>query len=174
MAPRRSDLTIERLHPPGRTAIARDHEQRADNRQVLERINEGLGIFGRGLIPEIVEIESRRSHKEDHKNCKEPRAEIERDHQSANDLENSGRYGEHLRRGHSRHAFELRCIGGKQCRNDNLGGDEFRRGSNRKKLCYARIDKQNREQNSPENDKRWHGRPHCAGKSVARGGKVGL
>ncbi len=68
-----------------------------------------------------MEIEGYRGHEEDQKNRKEPCAEIERDHQSADDLEGPYGNGEYLRRRHSRHGFKLRRIGNKQRGNDDFG-----------------------------------------------------
>src|ERR1700687_1582558 len=90
------DLTVDGPRRARRPTIACDHEQRADDREILQRIHQGLGAFRRRLIPEIMEIEGHRGHEEDQENGKEPRAEIQRDHQSADDLEGPDRNGEHL------------------------------------------------------------------------------
>ena len=65
--PRRWQSPASGLHVPvGRfirprpAAVACDHEQRADERQVLQGVDQRLGIFGRRLVPEIVEVEGRR------------------------------------------------------------------------------------------------------------------
>src|SRR5216684_3981682 len=107
-----------------------------------------------------MKIESCGGHKENQKNGEEPRGEIERNHQAADDLEGANRDGKHLRRRHSRHRFKLRGIGSKKCGNSNLGGDEISGGLNAEKLGRPRIDKKHGEQNSPESNERWHDRPH--------------
>src|SRR6266849_4452472 len=62
-------IAIDGFHRPRRPAISSDHEQRADDRQILQRLHEGLGAVGRRLIPEIMEIEGHRGNVEDQKNC---------------------------------------------------------------------------------------------------------
>src|SRR6266436_1928353 len=141
-----------------RPAISRDDEQRTDDRQTLQRVHEGLGILGRRLIPEIVEVIDCRGDEENQKNGKEPYAEIEGNHQSGDDLESSNSNGKHLRSGHSRHRFQLRGVGNKEGGNDDPGGNKISGGLNAKKLGRPRIDEKHGEQDSSESNERWHGR----------------
>src|SRR5258705_7144420 len=153
-------VTVSGFDRPRRPAISRDDEQRTDDRQTFQRVHEGLGIFGRRLIPEIVEIIDCRGDKENQKNGKEPYAQIEGNHQSGDDLESSDSNGKHLRGGHSRHRFQLRSVGNKEGGNDDSGGNKIGGGLNAKKLGRPRIDKKHGEQDSSESNERWHGRPH--------------
>src|SRR6266567_9164332 len=86
-------VAIGRLDHPRRPAIPRDDEQRTDDRQTFQRVHEGSCIFGRRLIPEIVEMVDCRGDKENQKNGKESYAEIEGNHQSGDDLESSNSNG---------------------------------------------------------------------------------
>src|SRR6185312_7580601 len=55
----RLDVAVGRLGEPGSPAVAGQHEQRADQRQVLQGIYQRLAIVGRRLVPEVLEIVGR-------------------------------------------------------------------------------------------------------------------
>src|SRR4051812_21918825 len=79
-------IPVSSLGWPRPAAVARDHEQRADDRKVLQGVDQCPGIFGRRLVPEIVEVEGRRDDEQDQQDRKEARGEIDRDHQAGEDL----------------------------------------------------------------------------------------
>jgi hypothetical protein len=143
-------VAVSGFDAPRRPAISGDDEQRTDDRQAFQRVPSGLGIFGRRLIPEIVEVIDCRGDEENQKNGKEPHAEIEGNHQSGDDLESSNSNGKHLRRGHSRHRFQLRGIGDKEGGNGDPGGNKISGGLNAKQLGRPRIDKSTANKTRPK------------------------
>src|SRR6266404_2707477 len=143
-------IAISGFDLPGRPAISNNDEQSTDDRQILQRVHQGLGIFRR----EIIDC---RGDKEDQKNGKEPCAEIEGNHQSRDDLQHSNSDGEYLRSGHSRHRFQLRGVGNNKGRND--GGNKISGWLNAKEFGRPRIDERQGEQNSSQSNQRWHGGP---------------
>src|SRR3569833_147334 len=107
MAARRSEIAINRLYRTRCSAVACDQEERADDRQIFQRIDNGSSVFRRRLIPEIMKIERRDGDGDNQQYSEEPGAEIECDHQSADDFKGADPNGEHLWRRHSGHRLEL-------------------------------------------------------------------
>ena len=99
--------------------------KRADDRQILQRVDQRLGIVGRRLIPEIVEVEGRRSSTKKISRIAKNRApKLTAIISPAMISKAADGNRQQLRQRHPGHGFELRGIGREQRGNDHLGGDE--------------------------------------------------
>ena len=97
-----------------------------------------------------MEVEGRHDDEEDQQDREEARTEIDRDHQTGEDLEAADAERQQLRHRHARHGFELRGIGREHRGDGHLGCDEVRRLLKREELGRSRVHEEDGEQDSPE------------------------
>src|SRR6476469_6205786 len=81
------NVSISGLNRPRSAPIAGNDEQGADQRQVLQGLDQRFAVIRRRLIPEIMEIEGLDRDENNQQDGEKAYPEIERDHQAGDDQE---------------------------------------------------------------------------------------